>query len=164
LSVTSLVRSDHECLRWIFNCEGSTKPWLQRWLLRPSELECDVAHKPGSTHYMADSISLLDPGEIDETAFDDRKVRGINRDTMFSVQAAGGYCQQLSRTLNAGRHMLFFEDRDGDLRRRAAPDGAHQVVISASLKEQILHLEHDTIIAGHPGAFRIYAAIRRYYY
>jgi len=113
---------------------------------------------------MADSISLLDPGEIDETAFDDRKVRGINRDTMFSVQAAGGYCQQLSRTLNAGRHMLFFEDRDGDLRRRAAPDGAHQVVISASLKEQILHLEHDTIIAGHPGAFRIYAAIRRYYY
>jgi len=83
---------------------------------------------------------------------------------MFFVLAAGGSCQELSKSLNAGRHIPFFEDRDGVLRRRAAPDGAHQVVILASLKEQILHFEHDAILAGQPGAFRMYVEFRWYYY
>ena len=64
----------------------------------------------------------------------------------------------------AGRHILFFEDPEGILRRRAGPDGAHQVVVPASLQEQVLQLEHDATLAGHPGVSRMYAAMRRYYY
>jgi len=68
------------------------------------------------------------------------------------------------KALNAGRRIPFFEDPEGIHRRRAAPDGAHQVVVPASLQQQVLHLEHDATLAGHPGESRMYAAMRRYYY
>ena len=68
------------------------------------------------------------------------------------------------KALNAERRIPFFEDPEGILRRRAAPDGAHQVVVPASLQEQVLHLEHDATLAGHPGESRIYTAMRLYYY
>jgi len=182
-----LVRTEHDCLRWILNIGGSGNPRLARWRLRPSELEFDVAYIPGMTHYLADSIYRLESGAGDETAFDDSvpvfasrantvrgldaakyvggpTVRGINRDTVLSAQAADGYCQEVVKALNAGRHFPFFEDLDGILRHRAAPDGAHQVVVPASLLEQVLHLEHDATLAGHLAESRMYAAMRRYSY
>jgi len=150
-------------------------------------LEIDVAFKPGMTHYMADSISRLQSGTSDETAFDDAvpvfavrantvrglnaanyvgdpTVRGIDRDAVLSAQADDGYCKEILKALNARRRIPFFEDPDGVLRRRAAPDGAHQAVVPASLQEQVLHLEHNATLAGHSGKSRIYAAMRRYYY
>ena len=65
------------------------------------------------------------------------------------------------KALNAGRHIPLFEDPEGILRRREAPDGAHQVVVPASLQEQVLHHEHDATLAGHHGESRMYAAMRR---
>jgi len=136
---------------------------------------------------MTDSISHLESGASDETAFDDAvpvfavrantvrgldaanyvggpTVRGIDRDAVLSAQADDGYCKEIVKALNAGRRIPFFEDPDGVLRRRATPDGAHQVVVPASFQEQVLHLEHDATLAGHPGESRMYAAMRRYYY
>ena len=66
-----LLRTDHDCLRWILNIEGSGNPRLARWRLRLCELEFDVAFKPGMTHNLADSISRLESGASDETALDD---------------------------------------------------------------------------------------------
>jgi len=126
-----VVRTDHDCLRWILNIEGSGNPRLARWRLRLSELEFDVAYKPGITHYLADSISCLESGARDETAFDDAvsvvatrantvrgldaanyvggpTVRGINRDEALSAQAADSYCQEVVKALNAGRRIPFF--------------------------------------------------------
>jgi len=136
---------------------------------------------------MADSISRLESEGSDETAFDDAvpvfavrvntvrglvvanyvggpTVRGIDRDAVLSVQAQDGYCQEVIKALNAGRRIPFFEDPDGILRRRAAPDGAHQVVVPGSSHEQVLHLEHDATFARHCGDSRMYAAMRRQYY
>jgi len=139
------------------------------------------------THYLADSIYRLESGAGDETAFDDSvavfasrantvrgldaakyvggpTVRGINRDTVLSAQAADGYCQEVVKALNAGRHISNFKDPDGVLGRRAAPDGAHQGVVPPSLQERVLHVEHDATVAGHPGESRMYAAMRRFSY
>ena len=142
------MRTDHDCLRSMLNIEGSGNPRLARWSLRLSELQFDVAFEPGMTHYLADSISRLESGASDGTAFDDTvpvfatrastvrgldaanyvggpMVRGINRGTVRPAQAADGYCQEVVNALNAGRHIPFFEDPDGIFRRRAAPKGAH---------------------------------------
>jgi len=182
-----LVRTDHDCLRWILNIEGSGNPCLERWRLCLSGLEFDVAYKPGMTHFMADSISRLKSGASDETAFDDAvpifavrtntvrgldeasyvggpTVRDIDWDTVLSSQADDGYCKEIVKALNAWRHIPFFEDPDEIFRRRAAPDGAHQLVVPASFQKKVLHLEHDATLAGHPGESRSYAAMRRYYY
>jgi len=137
------------------------------------------------THYLADSISRLESGASDETAFDDavpvfatraNTVRGLDaanyvggptvrltcHDTVLFAQAADGYCREVVKALNAGRHISNFEDPDGVLGRRAAPDGAHQGVVPPSLQERVLHFEHDATVAGHPGESRMYAAMRRF--
>jgi len=136
---------------------------------------------------MADSISRLESGASDETTFDDAvpvfsvrantvrgldaakyvggpTVRGINCDAVLSAQAGDGNCKEIGKALKDGRRIPFFKDPDGVLRRRAAPDGAHQVVVPPSFQEQVLHLEHDATLSGHPGESRMYAAMRRYYY
>jgi len=181
-----LVRTDHDCLRWILNIGGSGNPRLARWRLRLSESEIDGAYKLGGTHYMADSIYRLESGGSDETAFDDAipflavpankvrgldaannvgglTVRGIDGGAVLSAQAGDGYCEGIVAALNAGRRIPVFEDLAGILRQRAAPYGAHQVVVSAFLKEQVLHLGHEATLAWHFGESRMYAAMRRYY-
>jgi len=181
-----LLRTDHDCLRWILNIEYSRNPRLARWRLRLSDLEFDVAYKPDMTLYLADSISHLESGASDETAFIDAvpvfatrantvrgldaanyvggsTVRGISRDEVLSAQAVDGSYQEVVKALNAGRHVPFFEDPDVLLRRGAAPDGAHQVVVPAFLQDQVLHLEHDATLAGNPWESRMYAAMRRCY-
>jgi len=78
-----LVRTDHDCPRWLLNIEGLGNPRLAHWRLRLSELECDVVYRPGMTHYMAESISRLDFGASDETAFDDAvPVFAVRADTV----------------------------------------------------------------------------------
>jgi len=71
-------------------------------------------------------------------------VRGIDRDTVLSAQAADGYFQEVVKALNAGRHIPFFEDLDDILCRRAAPEGAHQVVVLARglrIRHFLLHYD-----------------------
>jgi len=103
------------------------------------------------THYMADSISRLESGASDETAFDDavpvfavrantfrgldaakyvggRTVRGIDRDAVLSAKSDDGYCKEIVKALNAERRIPFFEDPDMVLRatrgaRRRPPGG-----------------------------------------
>jgi len=136
---------------------------LERWRLRLRELKFEFACKQGMTHYLADRISRLESGASDETAFDDAvpvlatrastvrgldaanyvggpTIRRISQETVLSTRAADGYCQEVVKALNAGGHIAFFQEPDGILRRRAAPDGAHQVVVTAFLKEQVVHL------------------------
>ena len=181
------MRTDHDCLRWILNIEGSRSRRTERWRLRSSELDSDVSYNPGMTHYLADRISRLESAARDEKAIDDAvpvfsmrpklvrgldaanyvcgpTVRGINRDTVLSTQAADGYCQEVAKNPTTEGHIPFFEDPNGVLCLRSAHDGAHQVVIPASFQEQFLHLEHDAKRAGHLREFPMCAAMRRYYY
>jgi len=148
-----LVRNDHDCLRWILNIEGSGNPRLALSCLRLSELEFGVAFKPGMTHYLADSISRLESGASDVTAFDDAvpvfatrantvrgldaanydggpTVHGINRGEVLSSQAVNGYCQEVLKALNVGRHIPFFEDPDGILLFRSKNQLRHKTGVT----------------------------------
>jgi len=73
-----------------------------------------------------------------------------------------GLASRYATALNAGRHISLFQELYGLIRRRAASDGAHQEVVPASLQEHVPHPQHDATLAGHPGEFRMYAAMRRY--
>jgi len=135
---------------------------------------------------MADSTSCLESGGSDETAFDDAvpvfavrdntvrgfdaanyvggpMVRGIDREALLSAQAGDGYSEKIVKSLNAGRCIPFFENPDRLLRRRAAPDGAHRLVVPASMQEHVLHSKQDAALAGRLSESRMYAAMRRYY-
>lgn len=185
-----LVRTDHDCLRWILNIPIETANCrLARWRLRLSVLEFDVAYKPGMTHWLADGMSRLESGRatahdpqaeklpvffagaraesvrgLDANYVSGPSARAIDRSAVLAAQAEDAFCQAAVVELNKGIRSFFFGDEDGILRRRAPTDGAEQVVIPASLRAPVLELEHDATLAGHPGESRMYASMRRYYY
>jgi len=179
-----LVRTDHDRLRGILNIEGSSKPRWARCRLRLSESEFAVAYEPGMTYIMVNSISRLEPRGSDDTALDDAvpgfavwantvrvldaasylggpTVRDINCRGMLLTQAAKRSCQETVKALNARRDILFFEDPNGIFCRRAPPQGAHQVVVPASLHRPVFILKNDATLSGNRKESRMYAAMRR---
>lgn len=136
--------------------------------------------------YVADSISCLESGVSEESAFDDSvtvldirtytvreldvannvggpTVRVINRNANLSAQAENGYCSESIKALNAGKIISFSSNHDGILLRSAAPDGAHEGVLPGFLHEQVHHIEHDLTLASHLGEARMYAAMWKNY-
>jgi len=66
--------------------------------------------------------------------------------------------------MDQNTHSRFSETKEGLLVRVAPLDGAVQVHVPFTLRQDLLRLEHDVVRAGHPGVNRMYAAIRRHYY
>jgi len=183
-----LVRTDHNCLRWLINIDGTAHGRLARWRMRLNELAFDIAYKPGLTHWLADGLSRLVMSGTDRSAADtDLPVfvltraetargletanyasgpttRAIDKGEVATAQGEDPLCHKIVEALNADRAVPFFEDSDGLVCRRAAHDGVAQIVVVAPLRERILRLEHETTLAGHPGESRMHAAMRRYYY
>ena len=183
-----LVRTDHDCLRWLLSIDGTAHGRLARWRMRLNELAFDIAYKPGKTHCLADGISRLVTSGTDRSA-DDTDVpvfavtraetawgleaanyvsgpttRAIDKGEVATAQGEDPLCRKVVEALNAGRAVPFFEDSDGLVRRRATHDRVAQIVVPVPLRERVLRLEHETTLAGHPGESRMYAAMRRYYY
>ena len=180
-----LVRTDHDCLRWLLNIDGTAHGRLTRWRMRLNELGFEIAYKPGQTHWLADGMSRLVTSGTDrsaantnlpvfvltraETARDLETANyvsgpttgAIDKGEVATAQGADPLRRTIVKALNAGRAMPFFEDSDGLVCRRAAYDGVAQIVVPVPLRERILRLEHETTLAGHPGESRKYAAMRR---
>jgi len=183
-----LVRTDHNCLRWLLNIDRTAHGRLACWRMRLNELAFDIAYKPGQTHWLADEISRLVTSGTDRSADDtdllvfavtraetargletanyvsEPTTRTIDKGEVATVQGEDPLCRKVMEALNAGRAVPFFEDSDGLVCRRATHDGVDHFVVPVSLRERVLRLEHETTLAGHPGESRRYAAMRRDYY
>jgi len=61
-------------------------------------------------------------------------------------------------------HSRFSETEKGLSVRVAPLDGAVQVYIPFTLRQDLLRLQHDVVGAGHPGVYRMYAATTRHCY
>jgi len=83
---------------------------------------------------------------------------------MLATQKQDQRCQDLQHEIDQNAHSRFSETKEGLLVRFAPPDGAVRVYFPFTLRQDLLRLEHDVVRAGHPGATRMYAAIRRHYY
>jgi len=183
-----LVWTDHDCLRWLLNIDGTAHGRLARWRMRLNELFLDISYKPGQTYWLADGMSRLVTSGADRSADDtDLPVfavtraetargletanyvsrpttRAIDKGEVATAKGEDPLCRKVVEALNAGRAVPFFEDSDGLVCRRATHDGVAQIFVPEFLQERVLRLEHETKLAGHPGKSRMYAAMRRYYY
>jgi len=85
-----LVRTDHDCLRWLLSIDGTAHGRLARWRMRLNELAFDIAYKPGKTHCLADGISRLVTSGTDRSADDtDVPVFAVTRaETAWGLEAA----------------------------------------------------------------------------
>jgi len=66
--------------------------------------------------------------------------------------------------MDQSRLSLFSDTKEGLLVRVALLDGAVQVYVPFTLRQDLLRLEHDVVRTGNPAVNRMYAAIGRHFY
>jgi transposase InsO family protein len=88
--------------------------------------------------------------------------QALQLDELIREQATDPDCQEYST--HTGKESLFDHDASGLLIRRAPLDGTLQIVVPATLRPRLLHLEHYPRTAGHPGVTRMFRTLRRRYF
>lgn len=146
------VRTDHDRVRWIVSIHSTGNTRLARLRLRHSELEFDVASKPGLTHWMADYMSWMDTTGGDTTPIADEipvfaltadpaalgalvrgqdaaknvsrpTVRAIDRQAVLEAQGKDPFCQRLAEGIDRHRHRIPLPGKRRRKSPAAGPDG-----------------------------------------
>jgi Integrase zinc binding domain len=77
-------------------------------------------------------------------------------------QAKDPECLRAAR--HTGADSLIDYNEHGVLVRRAPLDGSIQILVPASLRPKLLHLEYFPRTAGHPGTTRMFRSMRKNYF
>ena len=97
---------------------------------------------------------LTDSAKLDEP---------ITVEELAQEQKADRYCQSIAELVGKPQSQ-FDVDRRGLLVRKSRIDGALQKLVPTSLRARVLRLAHYPLIAGHPGARRMYDTLRAQFY
>lgn len=176
------IRTDHQALRWIYNTTDPSSR-LMRWRLRLAEFTFDVVYKPGASHHAPDFLSRARTDALEDFDLEDEipclalaeTARALQRgrytnaprltpiafDDLVIDQVTDALCKLLRTRMAEGKATSYFL-KDAALYRKA-PDGA-QLVVPARHKQRLLALAHYPTTEGHPGANRMYYALRRRFY
>jgi len=179
------VRTDHECLSWIYRL-ATASGRLLRWRLRLAEFDFDVKYKKGANHHLPDALSRLpsdgkDDGELDDEipcfllaqtaqGVDGNQFSGptpppaITAEELVRAQSEDTRCRAIRADIDGGKPTRFAVDEAGRLIGRHPATDAPQVFVPASLRDRVLALEHYPTTKGHPGVQRMYAAVKRVFY
>jgi Integrase zinc binding domain len=87
---------------------------------------------------------------------------GLEIDEIIQDQATDPECQHFAAT--AGANYLFDYEDSCVLVRRSSLDGALKIVVPKSLQPRLLHLEHFSRTAGHPGVTRMFCTLRKRFF
>ena len=83
----------------------------------------------------------------------------ISDEELSTAQLSDDFCSDIRRRLNGGVAVPFgFNDRGLLCRKTEAQD---QIVIPHALKARVLHINHYSRLAGHPGGKKLYHTIRK---
>ena len=82
----------------------------------------------------------------------------ITDEELVTAQLTDDFCVSVRRRLNEGVALPFGYNDNGILCRQASHE---QIVIPQSLKQRVLHINHYSRLAGHPGGRKMYQAISK---
>jgi len=186
----NLVRCDHRALLSVFT-NMSPNSWMNRWRLRLSECIYEIRHIPGKEQNVADVLSRLPTEGLDSTPLDyDIPVLAIEtreRDVLEAAspaeapmgalsaqekilgQAEDTFCQERLKELDVrspparkwSRKSFFFREKNGLPCRHAIYGRETQVVIQQARKQRRLQYEHQSVLAVHPGSWKMYDTLDR---
>jgi len=85
-------------------------------------------------------------------------------------QAEDTFCKERLRELDVlsppdprwSRQAFFFREKNGLLCRHSVCGRETQVAIPEALKQRLVRYQDQSVLAGHPGARRMYDTLRRY--
>jgi len=179
------VRTNHECLSWIYLLTTATG-FLLRWRLRLAEFDFEVKYKKGANHHLLDALSRIPTTNLDQKELDDdipcfllaEAARGldannfsapvppppITAEEVLGPKVADGRCQQRRAVIDSGEPTRFALDEEGRLVRRQPTTDVMQVCIPVALRARVMGLEPYPTSNGHPGVQRMSASMKRCFY
>jgi len=188
-----LVRCDHRALLSVLT-KMSPNARINRWRLRLLQYTYEIRHKPCKDHKVVDASSRLPTGGLDSTPLDeDIPVLSIETRASDALEAASpaeapmgaltaqeillgqaedAFYKERLKELDVlslpdpkwSRKAFFFRQKNGLLCRNSVYGRETQVVIPEALKQRLLLYQHQSVLAGHPGSWRMYDTVHRYVY
>jgi transposase InsO family protein len=184
------LRTDHASLKWLSNFK-ETHGQLARWFEVLGMFEFDIEHRAGIRHGNADALSrmpespakevpqkILCCGVFEIPAWDKDHVRK----QQMEDQCLNPIIQALEKGTKPLRKNVMRHDKvtkalwmqwdqlsleNGILYRRFLQPNSSpsiQLVVPASLREEVLLKAHDDRTAGHLGQYRTYKKVQKSYY
>ena len=179
------VRTDHECISWIYRLTTATGRLL-RWSLRLADFDFEVNYKKRANHHLPDALSRIPTTGLDQKELDDdipcfllsQAARGmdannfsahvpprpITAEELLRAQGADGRCKQVRSVIDSGKPTRFVLDEEGRLVNHHPTTDVMQVYIPEALRGRVMGLEHYPTSKGHPGEQRMHAAMKRCFY
>jgi len=188
-----LVRCDHRALLSV-HTNLSPNAGINRWRLRLSQYICEIRHKPGTEHKVADALSRLPTEGLNSTPMDeDIAVLAIETRESGALEAASSagavigaltaqeivldhaedaFCEERLKELDVlspsdhkwSRQAFFLREKNGLLCRHSVNGRKTQVAIPEALKQRLLRYQHQSVLASHPGSRRMYDTLHRSVY
>jgi hypothetical protein len=119
-------------------------------------------------HVRVDAPHLMRGVQPDELsidmayAADEVLPKTLQLEELIAEQAQDAECREFADL--CGQNTVFDHNDEGLLVRKAPLDGSEQIVVPATLRPRLLHLEHYPRVAGHPGVSRMFRSLRRRYF
>ena len=153
---------NHQCAR------------LTRWVLKLTEYDFEILHRPGKKHakanvlspHVADAVCIF-PETHDDTEADMKPLMEVSltKEAIMQAQTEDRFCQQICQALLEGENLPYFSDQDSVLyRMNSGTSGKPTVVVPISLREQVIQQHHSPVFVRHQGEKRTSNSLWLIYY
>ena len=163
------VITAHAALKWLITVKNHQCARLTRWVLKLSEYEFEVLHRPGKKHVNADVLSrhvaTIVRNKDTNTDVKPQQEVVLSKEFIKQAQSNDDFCQQVSQALSEGKEIAYFWDQDMVLYHQS-PDTSEEpkIVVPVPLREQIIQQHHEPVFAGHQVEKRTLSKLRLHYF
>jgi transposase InsO family protein len=161
------VITDHAPLKWLITVKNHQCARLTRWVLKLSEYEFEIEHKPGKKHSNADCLSRyvgsMKPEVVEREETKDLTDVGLTREVVLSEQSKDPYCRGKVEDIGSQPETGFILSTDGLLYKGDKLTDA-KLVVPETLIRYVLQMHHDKVFAGHQGIKRTRDLLKLHYY
>src|ERR1700737_1588386 len=151
------VYTDHRSLVF-FKTQSHLNQRQLRWQEKAADYDCEILYKPGKENVVADALSRIQINvlcPIPQTGKQRELKRAYKNDSLGDIMKTiqGGGASERFCIQNG---LLYYRNDEYSNWRLCVPAG--------TIRNAILHDNHDADIAGHPGILKTYSNIARAYY
>ena len=150
-----IVKCDHRPLQWLMSkAEPAGK--LSRWAMKIQEFQFDIEYKKGKDNLNADALSRMPINNV--------SIWYPKMDDWVIAQQTDEYCRTILEKLS-----LPVPQKDmNDAKYTILPNGIiarvdGRIVVPEGKRNEVLELNHDHKLAGHPGISRTLARLKERY-
>ena len=165
------IITDHAALKWLITVKNHQCARLNRWVLKLTEYDFEILHKPGKKHVNADVLSrhvaaVVPQPEGTDTEGDEEAEISLSKNSIAIAQDKDEYCQQILKALDQGERLPFLVDNDQVLYYGNGEDDSRNlgIVVPVALRNQVIRQYHNPVFAGHQGSKRTQNHLKMKYF